>query len=85
MLQEKVMNQAMDKAKQLIKEKGEEKAREELKAFVSEKVNGLAASSIPGPLQKHAGKIIDSVCEKVVNQVMDKVKSDALGMKAEAK
>lgn len=81
LLQEKVMGQVMEKAKTLIKEKGEEKAREELKAFATSKIQEQANSVIPGPLQKHSDKIIEGAAGKVVDQAMDKIKSDALGVK----
>ena len=47
LLQEKVMGQVMEKAKTLIKEKGEEKAREELKGFAASKIQEQANSVIP--------------------------------------
>lgn len=81
LLQDKVMGPVLEKAMTSIKEKGEEKAKEEIKAFAVAKCQEHANSTIPGPLQKYSDKIIDKVAGNVAEKAFDMAKEKVLGVK----
>jgi hypothetical protein len=80
LLSEKVVAQAVEKAKGLLKEKGEEKAKDEIKTFAADEMKKHANSIIPGPFQNKAGEIIDKAAEKVADRAVEEAKK-VVGMK----
>jgi two-component SAPR family response regulator len=77
MLSDKVLNQAVEKATKVIKEKGEEKAKDEIKNFAAEEMKKHASSVIPGPFQDKAGEIIDKAAEKLADRAIEEAKKVA--------
>jgi hypothetical protein len=82
LLSEKVMGQVVEKATKAIKEKGEEKAREEIKVFAADLMTKQADSIIPGPFKSKAGEIIDKAADKIADKAIEQVKSKVLGAQA---
>jgi hypothetical protein len=85
LLADKVKGPAIEEAVKLIKEKGEEKAKDELSGFVSEKI-GEAASQleIPAVLDGVKDKIIEDASAKVVDEAFEAAKKRMGGGEAKA-
>jgi hypothetical protein len=77
LLSDKVITQVVEKATKLIKEKGEEKAKDEIKTFAAEEMKKHANSIIPAPFQNKAGEIIDKASEKIADRAMEEAKKVA--------
>jgi hypothetical protein len=76
LLSDKVMPKVLEKAKQLLREKGEQAARDELNDYASGLVKEQAAEVIPGPLQSYSDEIIDIAVGKVVDEAITKAKAE---------
>jgi hypothetical protein len=79
LLQDKVGAEVVAKAIQLIKEKGEEAAKDQVKTFAADKMKEQASAVIPAPLQSKAGEIIDSAAEKMADKALVEAKK-AVGL-----
>ena len=77
LLSDKVITQVVEKATKLIKEKGEEKAKDEIKGFAAEEMKKHANSIIPAPFQSKASEIIDKASEKIADRAMEEAKKVA--------
>ncbi|HEY3446176.1 MAG TPA: hypothetical protein VGK67_07415 [Myxococcales bacterium] len=80
LLADKVKGPAIEEAVKLIKEKGEEKAKEELSGWVAEKI-GAAANElgIPSALDGIKDKIIEDASAKVVDEAFEEAKKRMAG------
>ncbi len=77
LLSDKVMTQVIEKATKLIKEKGEEKAKDEIKTFAADEMKKHAGSIIPSPFQSKANEIIEKAAEKMADKALVEAKKVA--------
>ena len=71
------LKEVVEKATKAIKEKGEEKAKDEIKTFAADEMKKHANSIIPAPFQSKAGEIIDKAAEKMAERAIEEAKKVA--------
>lgn len=75
LLEDKVKGPAIEEAVKLIKEKGEEKAKEELSGWVGEQMNkAISEVGLPSALDGVKDKIIEDASSKVVDEAFEEAK-----------
>ncbi|MGC4116126.1 MAG: hypothetical protein QM765_16410 [Myxococcales bacterium] len=75
LLEDKVKGPAIEEAVKLIKEKGEEKAKDELSGWVGDKMNeAISEIGLPSALDGVKDKIIEDAAGKVVDEAFEEAK-----------
>lgn len=80
LLADKVKGPAIEYAIKLIKEKGEEAAKDELSGWVQDQMNSaIAELGLPGPLEPLKDKIVEDAAGKVTDEAFEEAKKRIAG------